>query len=83
MTGNFPKPNNLLARSYPFPIGRVRKSLHLRVWRLQSPGDSLSARELSLSQGITLRHELQSMLSLLTLESGFPFNNLTLPTNRL
>lgn len=47
MTGNFPKRNNLLARSYPFPIGRVRKSLHLRDTRLETPTprNSLSLQE--------------------------------------
>lgn len=45
MTGNFPKRNNLLARSYP--IGRVRKSLHLRDTRLETPTprNSLSLQE--------------------------------------
>lgn len=41
--GCFPKRNNLLGRSYPFPIGRVRKSFHLRDTRLetQTPRNSL------------------------------------------
>jgi hypothetical protein len=37
MTGNFPKRNNILARSYPLPIDRVRKYLHLRDTRLETP----------------------------------------------
>ena len=49
MTENLPKRNNLLARSYPFPIGRVRKSLHLslRDTRLETPTprNSLSLQE--------------------------------------